>query len=343
MRAEGIYVTIDKYDDAKSAFDGECITYTKAGKVLEKKNFDEGELTGEYSKYSDDGLLLIHSYYKNGMLDGIYTEFSENGTECVQIEYKNGEPIDDCCVISNAAGMCSKVTISTRKPIYESPSVDEKEIDYIDGKAWPYYNKNGIMVAITNEMVRNYGKYYRIPILIANNTMFPFDIDTDNITVVLTDKKGKTQDLRVFSSEEYMRKVKRRQNTAMFFTALGESMSASKAGYSASATSSSSSGKVKSGNKSASYRGHSASATVSYDGAAAYQAQLIASDRIAGYSNALLSERDALEEDYLRRTTIHPGETISGYIHVERKKGETIIVNVDIKGAIYSFNWNVGK
>ncbi len=156
-----------------------------------------------------------------------------------------------------------------------------------------------------------------------------------------------------------MKKVSRRQNAMMFFNAFAESASAASAGYSSSTTTTNYSGgsstygtasAVGSGgyafgsySGTTSYGGTSRSTTVSYDGAAAYQAQLIASDRIADYDNALLSERAAKDEGYLKKTTVYPGETISGYIHVERKKGETMNINVDINGAIYTFNWNVGK
>ncbi len=135
LQAEGNYISIDKYDDSKSVFDGECINYGKDGKILEKRTLVDGQLSGEYTKYADDGLLLVHSFYKDGKLDGICTEFSENGVECVQIEYKDGEVVNDCCVISNSEGWCSKITLSTRTPIFESPALSEKEVEYVKGEA----------------------------------------------------------------------------------------------------------------------------------------------------------------------------------------------------------------
>lgn len=79
------------------------------------------------------------------------------------------------------------------------------------------------------------------------------------------------------------------------------------------------------------------------NGAAAYQAQVIASNRIAAYDNALLSERAAKNEGYLKKTTIYPGEVITGYINIGRKKGTAMTINVNINGAIYEFPWNIGK
>lgn len=49
--------------------------------------------------------------------------------------------------------------------MYESPSLNEKQVKYKNGEAWSYYNKNGIMTGMTNREVRDYGKYFQIPIL----------------------------------------------------------------------------------------------------------------------------------------------------------------------------------
>ena len=33
--------------------------------------------------------------------------------------------------------------LSDNQPIYDTPSLDEKKVEYKDGEAWPYYNKMG--------------------------------------------------------------------------------------------------------------------------------------------------------------------------------------------------------
>lgn len=358
LQSEGEYISIDKYDDSRSVFDGEFINYYKFGKVEQKGYRKNGKQEGEYTKYEENGLILLHANFKEDKLHGIYTEFSEDGL-CIQIEYSNGEPLYDCYTVSNKDGYCSKVSLSTKQPIYESPLLNEKQTEYKDGEAWPYYNKNGIMIGMTNNEVRDYGKYYQIPIVIANNSMFPVEFNPNKVTAILTNKKGEEKELKVYSAEEYMKKVRRQQNWAMALNAIGEGMSAASAGYSTSTTSSSYNGSsYTSANASAygsggyafgnysgtsSYYGSSSSTTTSYNAAAAYQAQVIANERVASYSNSLLSDRAVKEEGYLKLTTIYPGETISGYINIERKKGVSMVVNVDINGAIYSFPWNISK
>lgn len=358
IQAEGYYKAIYRYDDSKSIFDGEYVTYYKSGKVESTGTRVNGLQDGEYTEYKEDGLIVTHAYFRKGMLNGVYTEFTEDDL-CIQIEYKNGKPRYNYCIISNKEGFCSKIDLETKQPIYEAPTLEEKLTEYKDGEAWPYYNKNGIMVGMTNNEVRDYGKYFQIPIIIANNSMFPIDFDPEEITASLQDLKGYEYDLKVYSAAEYMKKVRRQQNWAIALTAFAESMAASSAGYSSSTTTSTYSGHSSSyGSASAygsggyafgsysgstSYSGSSTSKTTSYNGAAAYQAQIIASNRIAAYENALLSERAAKNEGYLKKTTIYPGEIISGYIHIQRKKGRIMYINININNAIYTFPWNINR
>lgn len=166
LQSEGGYIIIDKYDDSKSVFDGEWVNYYKSGKIEQKGNRIRGKQEGEHTIYKEDGLVLLHAYFRNDKLHGIYTEFSEDGKLCIQVEYKNGEPLYDYYVISNQEGFCSKIRMSDQQPIYESPSLNEKQVEYKNGEAWPYYNKNGIMIGMTNNEVRDYGKYFQIPIIL---------------------------------------------------------------------------------------------------------------------------------------------------------------------------------
>lgn len=332
LQAEGGFITVDKYDDSKSIFDGEMTSYYRSGKIEEKGKHINGKREGEFIKYREDGLVAIHANFQNDKLHGIYTKFLEDGN-FLQIKFNNGEPV------------------------YESPDINEMKLEYREGIAWTYYKKNGIIIGMTNNMVSDYGKYFQIPIIIANNSIFPIDFNPDNITATLIDKKSKERTLRVYSAGDYMKKVRQKQNWAMALNGLSEGLAAANAGYSSSTTNtsyrgySSSYGSVSahgsgeyahgsySGNSS--YYGNSTSRTTSYNGAAAYQAQIIASNRAAAYNNALLSERAAKDEGYLKRTTIHPGETISGYINIERKKGLSMTINIDINGVIYTFPWEI--
>ena len=66
-------------------------------------------------------------------------------------------------------------------------------------------------------------------------------------------------------------------------------------------------------------------------------------DWMKNYENALLQEREIKQEGYLKRTTIYPGQAISGYINIKRIKGDTMDVTIDINGAKYIFSWDIVK
>jgi hypothetical protein len=196
-----------------------------------------------------------------------------------------------------------------------------------------------------------------------NNSIAPIEHDPEKITSTLQKANGQEIALEVWSSDRYMKKVRRTQNWNMALAGIGEGLAAAGAGYSSSTTQTNSTYNGYSssyGNAYAygsggyayvnyscygSYYGTSSttSRTITYDGAAAYQAQIIASNRMANYESSLLQERAIRQEGYLRRTTIYPGDAISGYVNIKRTSGSSMIVYVDINGAKYEFPWNISK
>lgn len=203
LRADGEYVSIDKYDDSKSVFNGAFVYYYKSGKVERKGYTNRGKLDGEYTQYNEDGLISSHIHYKDGKYHGIYTRFTENGL-CIQTEYANGKPLYDYCVISNNDGYCSKVSLYDMQPIYDSPLLDEIRTEYQDGVAWKYCNKNGIIIGMTIDEVRDYGKYYQTFIVIANNSMYAIEFEPEYITAMLNTYKNEEWELIVYSADDYM-------------------------------------------------------------------------------------------------------------------------------------------
>ena len=64
---------------------------------------------------------------------------------------------------------------------------------------------------------------------------------------------------------------------------------------------------------------------------------------MADFGNAMVEEQEIKKLGYLKKNTIYPGETISGYVHIKRIKGETVQFIVKIETAEYIFDWNFGK
>lgn len=83
--------------------------------------------------------------------------------------------------------------------------------------------------------------------------------------------------------------------------------------------------------------------STNYDGAAAYQAYVIERDRVAQYDEALAKEREAHNEGYLKRTTIQPGQKISGLVYAKKGKGARVSATLELNGIPYYFEWAAPK
>lgn len=343
LQSSGNFIKIDSLDDAKTIFDGECINYFKNGKTELVRNYRQGLLNGDFCVYKENGLIKQTGKYCNGELAGLYTEFLDNGAH-VQIEYVNGKPIYDYYVVGDSSGNLTKFNIANNTPVWESPLVSERNTDYQDGTPWQFYNKNGVIIALTNTIVKDYGRWHRIDIVISNNTIIPIEFDpVINISASSTDIEGFTTDLEVWSSEEYLKKVNRSQTWAAVLMGVAEGMSTANAGYSTSTTNSYYSGSTYGSGGYGSYSGTATSYTRTYNAGAAYQAQVLSQQRMADFSNAMAEEQQIKKLGYLKRNTIYPGETISGYVHVKRIKGETVQFVIEIEKAEYIFDWKFGK
>lgn len=66
--------------------------------------------------------------------------------------------------------------------------------EYKNGVAWPYYNKNGLIVGVSNSLVdENIGGYREIGVQIVNKSMMNVDIDPSEIEIYDL-KNGKRKD-----------------------------------------------------------------------------------------------------------------------------------------------------
>lgn len=56
-----------------------------------------------------------------------------------------------------------------------------------------------------------------------------------------------------------------------------------------------------------------------------------------------VNEKEIKQLVYLKKNTIYPGESVSGYIHIDCTKGVRLVVNVHIAEAEYLYEWGIGK
>lgn len=382
LSGEGDFISVDKYDMEKNVYNNKVTFYYKNGNTLQiahyqngkfhenavtfyengqiksNWNYQNGTPNGACINYHPNGLIANKANLVNGKFDGIYYEFPEDGKSCNQVEYKNGEPVTPYFTQSTSEGYVTKYKLQDGSLYLEMPTINEKQTFHDKGTTWDYYTKNGLTLLVSASANRDYGKYYTLSIVLTNNSNQPIDFNPSLITAY-NNKKNKMETLKVLEANEYIERVSRRQNWGAFFNAFNENMAAAKAGYSASSTQTNSSyaGGSVSGAVGATvgtngaavgataYAGsvNTSSTTVSYNGAAAYQAQLIASDRIANYNEQLLNERQMKDEGYLKRTTVGAGESISGYINIKFEKGDELTVNIPINSIVYPFIWTTNN
>ena len=332
LRKEGYFLSVDSHDDSKTVFDGEIHSYLRNGNISEKSYYANGRLHGEYTRYNDEGKLTASAFYRAGELSGTYKTYNEDGS-CRIVEYDNGKPIHDYYLLSDSDGNTLKFRIADDTPIWESPSIAERFVDYRDGTPWEVYFKNGITIALTNSVVKDYGKWHRIDLVISNNSTTPIEFVPElNIAAYSADNQDMTTDLQIWTCDAYMKKVKRAQTWAAIAMGFSDGMASAGAGYSTSTTTGYSSNGVIS-----TYH------TTTYNATAAYQANLASQQRLANFSQALQEEKNIKQMGYLKKNTIYPGESVSGYVHVARIKGERVVFVINIEGAEYLYEWRFDK
>lgn len=334
LQSEGGYISLDMEDDSKTVMDGEWTNYYKSGKVDQKGFRINGVPEGEEFYYYEDGSLKIHALYKNGKLDGVLTRILENG-DCVQEQYENGTPKYDYYWYGTKNGLSGKVRYSDKQVIWESPGLNEQKTDYRNGAAYPYYIKNGVKVSMGCTITDYYNDWYQMTIIITNNSLAPIEFDPEKITAVVISTKDEEKPRHVWTADEFYRKVNRAQKFAAISMGIAAGLSGVNDGKSVSHT-----------NSYSQRDGYSSSTTYTYN---SYEAQLqrtMRMNQLMDWENAMYQEREARSRDYLRRTTINPGEAIYGYVNIEQyhaRKEKGLWVVVDINGAKYPFNWNVAK
>lgn len=256
-KGEGEYIKIDKYDNEKSLFDGEQISYYKNGNMSSRIHFKRGKQIGDFEYYYENGLLQSKGTLCEKGMDGIYTEFQGDGTTCVQVEYNKGEFTHDYYTVSNNLGCVSRYRIKDNSPVFSPVDVNMRKTQYVDDLEWQSYYSDGLMVAFANDKVYDYGNYISFPIVISNGTMTEIDFLPERLSAVIVDGEGNEYPLEILSRKEYMAKVDRSQSWSRFFANWGANATAQAAGTSTSTTSVNSSNV--SGSSSASFGSYDAS------------------------------------------------------------------------------------
>ena len=325
LQGEGCFAVIDNKDDAKSEFIGAVTTYFKNGKVETQKSYQSGLLTGEYTSYFNNGNIKEHFFMNEGKKTGVGASFSENGRVCTLTPYKNDVP-EGFYVVVDADGNYSKYSLSDRQPILEVPSQDEIVTEYKNGVAWPYYNKNGLIVGVSNSVVdENIGDYREIGLFIVNKSMINVDIDPAQIEIYDM-KGGKRKNFELVSADEYDEKIKKFKKKVAKRSVKNKAVVETEHENNVNA------------NLGAQVFDAGTSNTLKD-----FQTRICKMQQLESGNRMKYSDKMPEDLGYLERTTIHPGEVVSGYLYTSDRKTSDLFVKVKIKGIDYVFEWKTGK
>lgn len=360
LAGDGKFISIDKDDATESVYDGEVNAYYKNGKKLRCYHYTAGIEDGTLTDYYENGLVSSEITMIEGVPDGLYTRFLEDGTFIV-LEFDNGNLPYDYYLHVNPEGYATKINSTTNEVYWEEMSSDQRKSEYRNGVLWQYYTQNGLIIALTCKAVQNRGRYHQIQMIISNNSITPIEFDPEQIGAMMVDNKNELVAIRVWPYQDYMRRVNKRQTLESIAVGLAEGLATMNAGHTTSTTNTNSVyGGVAGGHGTATVYGSnggyavgsydgvgafvggsaSSSTTSSYNASAAYQTMALSQQRMSDFTNKQWQERAAKDKGYLKKTIIYPGETISGFVNIDRPKSTTeVLIHVPICGVSCIFDW----
>lgn len=205
--------------------------------------------------------------------------------------------------------------------------------EYNDGRLWAYRQIDDYVVGMTNyERKDDYGKNYQILIFIKNLGETSALFDPSLVTSTLVDKQGESKDMKVYTYERYMKKVKNQQAWAMALAGFAAGLNAGSAGYQTTYTTTYGAGRMP-----------YTQVHTTYNYASASAANMAATTQIMALSKMMSDDKKTISQGYLKLTTIHPEEGIIGYMNIKYRKGVCMTVNIPIEGQIFTFDWDIAK
>jgi len=74
-----------------------------------------------------------------------------------------------------------------------------------------------------------------------------------------------------------------------------------------------------------------------------FQERIIKLKKLVERNRMRYADREHEDLGYLERTTVHPGEVVSGFLYTDDKKVDDLFVNVRVNGIDYLYEWKSDK
>lgn len=313
-KEDGTHVVTCKYQDG--ALNGKYTTYYDDGKPAKVCNYNKGVLDGELITYYESGLIHEYVNMKEGKKQGIESIFSQNSETCKQLQYGAKEE-SKVYIVTDKRGNCSLYDMKNDSSIHIAPTEEEMKTEYQNGVAWNYYYKNGLILGVSQFIDEQVGSYRELQFFLSNNSMNNVDIDPETIEVY-TIKKGEHKPFEFMSSEDYYKKVYKKEKKDAKAVTKNKAV-------------------VKKDRRN--YLNNNLGATTFDDTkstVADFQQRMIKKKDLT-MNSYVMADNKPKDIEYLQRTTVHPGESISGYLFIDDKNVDELHIDVNMNDILYPF------
>lgn len=191
---------------------------------------------------------------------------------------------------------CNKKTVFS---LFEQDRQNYDLTEWIDGEEWVYKDNGKFWVGVTmNE--DDYDGYYKAKIFVLNKTDKAVLFDPEIVSARLLNQKigtrGVVDALKVYTSDELQKKLKKQQNWTMALQGLATGLSST---------------------------------------------DELPQNTAANYTlgKMLEDDRRLKEIGYLKKTTLYPYKSISGYMFLGKSKGKIMLIDIPVGGDVFSFKW----
>lgn len=324
LMSDGFLRSLDAADDNNTVFYGELKKYYRNGGLKVKCRYADGGFDGEYVEFAENGNVNLRTNYVRGLEEGVREVYEDGGRRCVRTEYKSGKLLYDYAIVSDGNGCFCKIRLVDGTPVYDTPTEDEVRETYKDGKLWKSYIKNALIVSMACRKIREDGRFFVLDIMVTNNSIANVELIPEETVACVGRESGRCKELKVYSFEEWDAKKRRLANWAMALSGAAMGMSSAMAGYSTSYTTAPS--------------GYTYETTI-YSPQNACLAQVATLSSLSEIEKNLTIDRVVRSLGYAKRTTLIPGEALTGFLMVDRKSGDTLHTSMEIMGVKYNFTW----
>lgn len=207
------------------------------------------------------------------------------------------------------------------------------ETSYENGSGFRYYiNEDDIEIGAFIEVVREYGKHFKVNISILNGSDNQINFLPENIEVLVNGNVKNKEKYKAVTFKDYKKKVKNSQTWATVLTSAAQGFSQ---GYSrASAYSTSTSTNWDNG-----YPQTSTTQTYTYSPALASIQRQQNQEVINQLSESQAADMNYINEGYLKNHTLFPNTALEGYFLIRyNKKITDIDIAIKIENLIFDFS-----